>query len=151
MKIAEALVSIKDLKGKVAELQRNIQSDSTFEKLDENTAVPFIEEDIVELLRLTKELGELKSRVAVTNATHGITRKINEMEQLRSNISQLEGLTRVKQSHTRLQRYLDRADKVEVVATFDVESMKNKVEAMRKRVRELDLELQKLNWQIDVE
>lgn len=152
MKIAEALVQIKDLKGKVGELGRNFQMDALFEQVEELQEVPSSEEKIEEYLRLSQELGKLKARVAVTNAKHGLTYKITEMEQLRGTIAQLEVLARHKQETVRLSRamYGEQQSKIRVVATFNVEALAEKLTAARKRLRELDLELQKTNWQVDL-
>lgn len=152
MKLAEALVQVKDLKGKVAELNRKIQNDALFEQVDKGQAIPDISLLIDELVRLARNLGELKTRVARTNAQHGLVDKINEMAQLRSLVAQLEGLSEQKQSRTQLRRidYGEPHVKVQVHATYNVDELASQVVDMRSRIRKLDLELQRLNWEVDL-
>lgn len=152
MKLAEALVQVKDLKGKVADLNRRIQNDAVFDQVDEGQEVPDTSLLIEELITLTRNLGGLKTRVARTNAQYGLVDKINEMAQLRSLVAQLEGLTNHKQSTTKLRR-IDFGEphvKMQVHATYNVEEVASRVEEMRNRIRKLDLELQRLNWEVDL-
>jgi len=152
MKIAEALVQVKDLKGKVAELTRRIQTDALFEQLDEGQEVPDISLLIEELVTLTRNLGNLKTRIARTNAQRGLVDKINEMAQLRSLVAQLDSLTNNKQSATKLRRidYGEPHVKMTIVATYNVDEVSSSLDEMRSRIRALDLELQRLNWEVDL-
>ena len=79
--------------------------------------------------------------------------KINEMESLRSIISRLESLTSNKQDKVELKRveYDSPPVSIHVLATYNVAGLTSELDAYRKRIRELDLELQQLNWQIDLE
>lgn len=152
MKIAEALVQAKDIKGKVADLTRRIQADALFEQVEEGQEVPDISLLIEELITLTRNLGNLKSRIARTNAQRGLVDKINEMAQLRSLVAQLDSLSNNKQSTTKLRR-IDFGEphvKMNFVATYNVEEVSNCLEEMRSRIRALDLELQRLNWEVDL-
>ena len=74
------------------------------------------------------------------------------MEALRSLVSKLEELSRHKQVKTILKsvNYGDPPVKIATHATYDVEAWTEKLNAYRDRVRELDVELQKLNWEIDL-
>lgn len=152
MKLAEALTKVKDLKGKAASLQRDIQTDSQFQKLDADMEVPSIENLLVQLSEVLEELRTLKTRIDTANVKNGLADKIHEMEQLRSAIKSLEPLARVKAEVKSLQRvdYTSPAVPVVTVATFNVLNLNNQLEAHRRRVRELDLELQRLNWQVEV-
>ena len=151
MKLAEALTKIKDLKGKVASLNLQINSDSTFQKLDELTEVPSVEGLLTELTEVLAELRSLKTKVDTANVKSGLADKIHEMEQLRYAIKTLEGLSRLKQETRSLTRldYGTPPVPVTTVATFNVANLNSQLEVYRRRVRELDLELQRLNWQID--
>ena len=75
------------------------------------------------------------------------------MESLRSLISRLGGLLYNKQTKTELKRvdYDTPPVPIKVFATYDVSQLEAKMDGYRKRIRELDLELQKMNWQIDLE
>lgn len=152
MKIAEALVKVKDLKGKVAELTRQIVTDSRFEQVEEGSEIPSVEPLIVDLLEVTEALSVLKTRITMTNATFGLTAKINEMERLRSLVSSLESLANHKQKIVQLRTigYSDATAKLPTYATYDVEHLKVSLTEHRTRIRELDLELQRRNWEVDL-
>ena len=153
MKIAEALVRMKDVKGKIAETQRTIQMDALFKKVDESQVIPNIEGVILSLGSLAQELSTLKTRVAKTNAKHGLVEKIYEMDKLKYMVSALESHAKSKQETTSLEyvSYGDKPVPLTTYATFDVSELAAKVEGMKTRIREVDMELQKLNWQIDLE
>ncbi|KKM62750.1 hypothetical protein LCGC14_1518470 [marine sediment metagenome] len=152
MKLAEALVRIKDLKGKSAELQRVTYEDATFDIVDEDIEVPSIEESLTTLVTVSRETASLKSRIARTNATHGLTDKLHEMEHLRSLVSKLEPLTRNKQIVVNLRHinYNDTATKIPTHATYDVEAWTKKLNEYRDKIRQIDLDLQRLNWEVDL-
>lgn len=153
MKIAEALIHIKDIKGKLSTLQEEIHSDSSFELLNENDTIPSIEDKISLLQHLSVELASFKTRITKTNAKNGLTDKINKMEALRSIQAQLNGLTRNKQKTTVMRHidYNDPAMPVTVFSTFNVSNLSKNLDLIQEEIRNLDLELQKLNWTIDIE
>ena len=152
MKIAEGLMKIKDLKGKAAELQRSALSETLYDVLDEDEPTPSIEETLSDLVAVTNELSSLKTRIAKTNAAHGLTDKIHEMEQLRGLVSGLDGLARHKQTQVTMKSfsYDSAATKVRTVATYDVAAWTDRVNGYRDRIRELDADLQRSNWEIDL-
>jgi len=152
MKLAEALTKVKDIKGKIAELHRLTTADSSFQLLDAGQVIPSIEPVLNQLSEVLEELRFLKTRIDAANVKHNLADKIHEMEQLRYAIKALEPLTRLKQETKSLQRldYSSPPVPVMTVATFNVSDLTSKLDNMRKRVRELDLELQRLNWQVDV-
>jgi hypothetical protein len=152
MKIAEALVKVKDLKGKLRELSETINANSTFRIVEENQKVPSIEVELDLLVTLSRELATLKTRIAKTNATKGLTDKINEMEQLRGVVKMLEPLTKIKQDHKDYQTIDYGSDPIllTTVATYNVSNRVDEVVVIRDRIRKLDLELQRLNWQVDL-
>ena len=139
MKIAEALIRIKDMKGKLSELDRKIKTDQTFEQIDSSMAMPNIKEFIIELVDLSNELACVKTNITKTNSKHGLTDKINEMETLRSVISRLEGLTYTKQDRVELKRvdYDSPPVPVHILATYNVEGLASELDAYKARIREL--------------
>lgn len=151
MKIAEALVRIKDLKGRCAELQRIIASDSKFDLIDD-MEVPSIQNEINEFEKLSREISNLKTQITKTNSEHGLTQMIHDMEHFRSCVSKFEPLTRNKQHSVELRTvgFGETAQKIHTHATYDVEVMKDTVDIYRENVRKLDLKLQRLNWEIDL-
>ena len=153
MKLAEALVKAKDLKGKLSSLHNEIVSEQYFEKLDASQEVPNHEAEIVELVDVSDELRQLKTKIDLTNAKHGITDKIHEMEKLRYLVNSFSSLCGSKQETVQLRRvdYEGPAVPITTVATYNVENAKKQLEKYRDDLRSLDLEIQKLNWQIDLE
>lgn len=114
--------------------------------------VPSIEEQLSELVDVSLEIACLKSRIARTNAEHGLSIKIHTMEHLRSCVSKLEDLTRHKQVRVNLRAidYNSPAVKLPRYATYNVAALTETVNGYRTRIRELDLELQRLNWEVDL-
>lgn len=152
MKLAEALVRVKDLKGKFAELQQVVYSDATFEVVDPDMEIPSIEDQLNELVSVSEEIASMKSRITRTNAERGLSIKIHTMEHLRSCVSKLEDLTRHKQIRVNLRSidYNSPAIKLATHATYNVAKWTETVNGYRARIRELDLELQRLNWEVDL-
>ena len=114
---------------------------------------PSIEEILEDLVSVSKETASLKSRIARTNAAHGLTDKLHEMEHLRSLISKLEPLTRNKQITVQLRLLNFNSDvqtKFKTHAAYDVKHWTKKLNVYRNRIRQFDLNLQQLNWEIDL-
>jgi len=152
MKLAEALIRIKDLKGKAAELNRVVYTDTVFERIDAEEEIPSIEDSLEEFVSVSGEIASLKSRIARTNASNGAADKIHEMESLRSVVSKLEDLSHNKQSRTILKSvtYGDPPVKITTHATYDVEAWTNRLKEFRSRIREIDVALQTLNWEVEL-
>lgn len=153
MKIAEALVRIKDMKGKLATLVMDIHNEQSYEQIDQNESIPSIEDKISEFSFVSAELANLKDRINRTNTKHRLSEKIYTMEALRSTIKQLDCLTRAKQRTVRLQRvdYDGPATQIATFATYNVEKLAANLDVAHNKIREIDLELQRLNWEIDLE
>jgi hypothetical protein len=153
MKLAEALVRIKDLKGKSAELQRVAYEDAIFEVVDDAIEIPSITGSLNNLVSISKEIASLKAKIARTNVVNGLVDKLHEMEHLRSLISKLEPLTRHKQLVVQLRMLnynSDTSTKIPTHATYNVETWTKKLNEYRDRIRKLDLDLQRLNWEVDL-
>lgn len=153
MKVAQALAQVKDLKGKINSVQNRINMDSMFKKVTPDQKVPSIEPLLDELVRLNNELRSLKVRIAKTNVKHGLTERIHEMEMLRYIVGALDSLARAKQEVTNLERidYDGPAQAFTTYATYNVEELNMGLDENRARIRELDMELQQLNWSTDLE
>ena len=152
MKIAEALTKIKDLKGKSAKLHQTLMADATFQVIDSFIKAPDSEVTINELTQILEEIKNTKVKIDTANVKYGLTSKIKEMEQLRYAIKILEPLTFLKQETKKLERcdYDSPPSPVLTVATYNVSALTERVENMRNKVRQLDLELQRANWELDV-
>jgi len=153
MKLAEALIKIKDIKGKLSEVQRKISTDAMFKKVDDNQEIPCVEKDIGTLYDLSEQLASFKARIAKTNAIRGLAGKIYEMDELKFLISTLEPYSTCKQTRIDLE-YVGMGDRpipIRTYATYDVEKLAKNVQQMRDNLRSIDIELQKLNWEVDLE
>lgn len=152
MKLAEALVRAKDLKGKLSALHSEISMERSFEKVDAGQEVPNCEPLIADLVAVSEELRALKTRIDLTNAQHGLADKIHEMEKLRYLVNSLTNLSEAKQEIVHLRRvdFEGPALPVSTYATYNVENLKKQLQQYRDDLRSLDLEIQRLNWQIDL-
>jgi hypothetical protein len=153
MKLAEALIKVKDIKGKLAEIQRKISSEAIFRKVDPAQEVPSIESDLCDLQTTAAELASFKNRIAKTNAMHGLSTKIYAMDALKFLISTLEAYTTVKQSRVDLE-YVGMGERpipLTTYATYDVAVLTTNIKSSKNNLRALDIELQKLNWEVDLE
>lgn len=153
MKIAEALIRIKDIKGKLASTMYDIAGEQSYEQVDINAPIPNIDPFIEAYCSVSQDLAQLKNRITKTNAKYGLQEKLYRMEALRSTIKQLDGLTSAKQKSVRLGRvdYDGPAVQITTYATYDVAKLDARLEQARAEIRALDLELQKRNWEIDLE
>ena len=153
MKIGQALAQVKDLKGKINVLKNRIVSESYFKKILDTQEVPSLELSFQEFYDLNKQLRVLKTRIAKTNVVHRLSEKIHEMEMLRFVVSSLNELTNCKQEVVQLERtsYDGPGQPITTYATFNVKELASLVKLKQSRIRELDMELQQLNWTIDLE
>lgn len=153
MKLAEALIKIKDIKGKLSEVQRKISTDAMFKRVDVGQEVPCVEEDIDTLYDLSKQLASFKTRIAKTNAIRGLAEKIYAMDELKYLISALEPYSTCKQTRVDLE-YVGMGERpipMTTYATYDVNKLAKHVQTLRDSLRSIDIELQKLNWEVDLE
>lgn len=152
MKVAEALAQVKDLKGKISDTQTKIQMNYVFKKVTELQEIPSITDLLDEFERLNDALRKLKTRIAKTNVTSGLSTRIHEMEMLRYWVKGLSTLENVKQEQVSLERvdYEGPAQPFTTYATYNVADLAAQLEEARLRIRKLDMELQQLNWSTDL-
>ena len=152
MKLAEALTQQKDLKGKIAKAQTKLHQKLTVLKLTPDVPVPDNDALIKEITELSEKLANLKNRIAASNVKHGLAGKIYQLQEAEFLVTMLEPLTTTEQKTVEFHGggYGQQQEKVDVHATFDVAKAKELHATQQKRLRELDLELQKQNWLIDL-
>jgi uncharacterized protein DUF6847 len=152
MKVAEALAQVKDLKGKISDVQTRIQMNYRFKKVTDLQDVPSIADMLDEFEELNEALRRLKTRIAKTNVSSGLSARIHEMEMLRYWVKGLEVLENVKQEEIALERvdYEGPAQPFTTYATYNVADLTAQLEEARIRIRKLDMELQQLNWSTDL-
>lgn len=152
MKVAEALAQVKDLKGKISDVQSRIHSNYVFKKVTELQEIPSINDLLDEFERLNNALRKLKTRIAKTNVEAGLSARLHEMEMLRYWVKGVEILENVKQETITLERvdYEGPAQPFTTYATYNVADLAAQLEEARLRIRKLDMELQQLNWSTDL-
>ena len=152
MKIAEALAQVKDLKGKISDVQTRILTNYVFKKVTELQDIPSITDLLEEFERLNNDLRKLKTRIAKTNVLNDLSSRIHGMEMLRYWVKGLESLENVKQEQITLERvdYEGPAQPFTTYATYNVADLAAQLEEARVRIRKLDMELQQLNWSTDL-
>lgn len=152
MKIAEALTKGKDLKGKIAALQKTLSSKLTVTKFSEEQVIPEHDPLIADIVSLTEELAELKSRIVKTNVANGLIPTIHELQEAKFMVGLLDDLDGIEQETVSLQTAgIGNAPmKVKTLATFNVANAKALHQTFQTKLRSMDLELQKRNWEIDL-
>lgn len=150
MKLAEALLERKTLKTKVENLRARAVQNALVQEGDEPSEAP------VDLLRemdvAVAQLGTLIRRI---NATNNVTRLADgtsiadaivqrDMLELRRYAADLV----VNKAAVRQDRY-GRAE-IKFISTINVVEMRRQVDALAQAQRELDAQIQALNWSADL-
>ncbi len=152
MKLAEALTQVKDIKGKIAKLEGQLQSKTTVTMLAKDVVVPDHDAIFEEVSKLSTALARLKTRIVETNVKYDLMHKIHEFQEAKFAVSFLQTFADVEQKSYTLQggAFGQNQEKYEQVATFNVAKVKETLEAKQKALRALDLQLQRENWQVDL-
>ena len=149
MKLAEALQERADLTRKVASLHARLDNNALVQE-GENPA-----EDPNELLKeLDSSLASLEELVTRINTTNCNT--LVNGESLTSLISRRDALTQkiriyrdLVVSASQAARRATRSE-IKILSTIDVKATQNNIDAMSKKLRELDNLIQQTNWTTDL-
>jgi len=150
MKLAEALVERKSLKDEIQDLRRRLQRVAKVQEGDSP-----VEDPRALLQTIESKLGELERRIAQINRTNMAARladgrtlmeAIAERDMLSLRRSALDGLVEAAlPEHNRYSR-----TEIRYVATVDVAEMQKQADQVAKRYRELDAQIQALNWETEL-
>lgn len=148
MKLAEALSIRADLQRKVSQLKNRLKDSAKVQEGDE--PAESVEELFAELGDCLSQLEELVFRINRTNM-----QTMNEGESLTHMIAREDVLSmrisvmREVLGHvTETDRY--GRNEIRYVRTVDVAALRKETDTYARQLRELDLQLQSLNWSVDL-
>ncbi len=149
MKLAEALSERARLQTKISELNQRINDSSIIQEGDEPV------EDIQALFdELSANYSELETYIFRINNTNlnaivegeSITKMLSRRDVLSSKVRTLQDiLSHCSTSNNRYSR-----NEIKYICTIDVAKLRKELDLNAKKLRELDLKIQSLNWTIDL-
>ena len=151
MKLAEALITRKEMYRKLSLLAERIQKNIIIQEGDEPVEDP--NALMPELERLSQEVTELVQRINATNASTRLENGMTIAQALakRDELIRLAGFFRSFADMGR-EGQVERYSKSEIkrVCTIDVAATEHKADELAKEARELDMAIQALNWQVEL-
>lgn len=149
MKIAEALIERADIQKRISQLRDRLSHNALVQEGETPSEDPI--ELIEELDRLEKRLCELVASINLTNAntvTDGIT--VTEMLALRDCLSQKVNILRDFLNSASSKWMRSRGSEIVVKSTVNVASLQKQIDELSKQLRELDTQIQGINWTTDL-
>ena len=150
MKLAEGLSVRKDLQTRIEQLKSRLLNNMKVQEGDEPSEQP--EELLKELDGCLKQLQELMFRINATNM-HTVKdgRTLTEMMAAREVLGKRvqilrDAFDRATQSQDRYGR-----NEIKYVTTVDVPALRKQIDKYSKQLRELDMEIQALNFATELE
>ena len=149
MKLAEALHLRADLQKRIAQLGERLNLNAKVQEGDEPAENPA--ELLAELERSTAELARLITAINQTNSATAadgmtLTAMIAEKDTLSLRLSILRNF--LQNAAHKVDRYS--AKEIRITSTVDIRAEQKKVDQLSKRLRELDVKIQGLNWTTDL-
>ena len=149
MKLAEALIERADLKTKISQIERRMETNTKVQEGDE--PAESIDMLILQYESLMDDLENLIIRINKTNSTalfddRTMAEAIGQRDNLKSKIRSYMNL-RDSASFTH-DRYSN--TEIKYVRCIYVKDLQYKIDALSRTYRELDTKLQGLNWTIDL-
>lgn len=150
MKLAEALLERKNLQGKVEDLRERAAQNALVQEGDEPSELP------LELLReMDEAVEQLSSLIRRINATNNVARLENglaiseaivQRDMLELRRAGVDGV--LDQAAMRQNRY--GRSEIKFVTVVNVTELRKEVDALSQARRELDAQIQALNWSVDL-
>lgn len=150
MKLAEALSIRADLQKRIAQLKDRLKNNSKVQEGDIPAEEP--KKLWIELNDNLTQLEDLIYRINVTNmhAMHNgqtLTKLIATKDVLTSRVSLMRDV--LKHTEEREERY--GRQEIKYVRTVDIAELRREVDSYSRQLRKLDVEIQSLNWAIELE
>lgn len=148
MKLAEALSIRVDLQRRISQLKSRLKDSSKIQEGD--TPAEDVNDLYKELGDCLTQLEELTYRINHTNM-----QTVHEGETLTRMIARKDILTlRISVMRDVLSHVIENdrygRNEIKYIRTIDVPAFRKEMDAYAKRLRELDLKLQSLNWTVDL-
>ena len=148
MKLAEALSVRADLQRRISQLKSRLKDSSKIQEGD--TPAEDVNDLYKELDDCLMQLDELTYRINNTNMQtvhegETLTRMIARKDTLTLRISVMRDVLKHVIENDRYGR-----NEIKYIPTIDIPAFRKEMDAYAKRLRELDLKLQSLNWTVDL-
>lgn len=148
MKLAEALSVRADLQRRISQLKSRLKDSSKIQEGD--TPAEDVNDLYKELGDCLTQLEELTYRINHTNMQtvhegETLTRMIARKDMLTLRISVMRDVLSHVIENDRYGR-----NEIKYIRTIDIPAFRKEMDAYAKRLRELDLKLQSLNWTVDL-
>lgn len=148
MKLAEALSVRADLQRRISQLKSRLKDSSKIQEGD--TPAEDVNDLYKELGDCLTQLEELTYRINHTNM-----QTVHEGETLTRMIARKDILTlRISVMRDVLSHVIENdrygRNEIKYIRTIDIPAFRKEMDAYAKRLRELDLKLQSLNWTVDL-
>ena len=149
MKLAEALIIRADIQKRIAQLKGRLKDSAKVQEGD--TPAEDVSELTNELDALLLQLEDLIYRINVTNMQtmhegESLTRMMARKDVLTTRLGVMRELVaHVTESDTRYGR-----NEIKYVRTVDVAALRRSTDEYSKQLRELDTQIQSLNWTVDL-
>ena len=148
MKLAEALSVRADLQRRISQLKSRLKDSSKIQEGD--TPAEDVNDLYKELGDCLMQLDELTYRINNTNMQtvhegETLTRMIARKDTLTLRISVMRDVLKHVIENDRYGR-----NEIKYIRTIDIPTFRKEMDTYAKRLRELDLKLQSLNWTVDL-
>ena len=149
MKLAEALSLRAEMKTKIANIHSRLNNNAKVQEGEKPAENPYTL--IEELNSISDEMEKLIQNINYTNCMTvengvSLTDMIAEKDVLQKKISILKNF--LSNAGAVVNRYSNK--EIKILSTVDVAELQKKVDAMAKQLRELDMNIQRINWTVDL-
>ena len=149
MKLAEALALRAEMKTKINNIQSRLNNNAKVQEGEKPAENPYTL--IAELDSVSDELTNLIKNINYTNCMTvengvSLTDMIAKKDVMQKKISVMKNF--LSTASSLIDRYSN--TEIKVHSTVDVAELQKKVDSMSKELRELDMNIQRINWTIDL-
>lgn len=149
MKLAEALSLRAEMKTKIGQLALRLNQNAKVQEGEKPVESPYTL--IEELENISGEMEKLIKNINYTNCMTiengvSLTDMIAKKDVLKKKISVMRAF--LSRSGEVIDRYSNK--EIKIHSTVDVAELQKKVDAMSKQLRELDMNIQRINWTADL-
>ena len=150
MKLAEALMERKAIKGKMEELKKRIYQNAQIQEGDSSIENP--EELIRELKEEIEKFEQLVIRINITNMTAKLSNGMTLMEAIVKkdmlNYNHMVHINLADKATPSSARYSNR--EIKSIPNVDINEIRKKADEIAKEYRMLDCKIQEANWMVEL-
>ncbi|MDE5557414.1 MAG: DIP1984 family protein [Ruminococcus sp.] len=149
MKLAEALALRAEMKTKMNNIQSRLNNNAKVQEGEKPAENPYTL--IKELDNVSNEMARFIKNINYTNCMTtengvSLTDMIAEKDVLKEKITVMKNF--LSNAGAVVNRYSN--TEIKIHSTVDVAELQKKVDAMSKQLRELDMNIQRINWTVDL-